>query len=218
MGGITQHTVFAFDPRADAAPDTLLRIEMPADNEITMGPTIKVKVDMRVPRLHLSGDGSGRILLAASDTYRIRVLRADGKTSGWLTRPASRQRYTSAEQARKKQQADSLINAGLRGGVAALPSGRGVPRPEMEFVPPEYAPVLSGLVAGDRYVLVLRSSEDDGKPRDYDLLSYDGRLAGTLKLPARFRARVLRDNRIYGIEKDELDIESVAVYRIAAPR
>ncbi len=218
MGGITQHTVFAFDPRGDAAPDTLLRVDLPPDNDVTMGPTMKIKVDMRVPQLQLTGDGGSRVLLATTDTYRIRVLGADGKTTGWLTRTASRHRYTGAEQARKKQQADSALQAAFNSGVAAAAGGRGVPRPDVEFVLPEYAPVLTGMIAGDRFVIVQRSSEDDGKPRDWDALSYDGRLLGTLTLPAHFRPRVLSGDRIYGIEKDVLDVESIAVYRIGAQR
>jgi hypothetical protein len=215
MGGITQHTVFALDPRADTAPDTLLRVDLPPDHDVILGPTLKIKVNMRVPQLRLAGDGGARVLLASTDTYHIRVLNAGGTTTGWLTRATPRHRYTSAELARKKQQADSTMQVAFKTGVAASAGGRGVPRPEVEYILPEYAPVLTGMLAGDRFVLVQRNSEADREPTDWDILSYDGRLMGTFRLPASFRALAFSGDRIYGIEKDELDVESIAVYRIA---
>jgi hypothetical protein len=129
----------------------------------------------------------------------------------------SRHRYTGTELARLKAEGDSALNAAFSAG-AAFAGGRGIPKPEIEVVMPEYAPVLNGMVAGDRFVLVRRSSEDGGKPTEWDVLSYDGRLAGTLKLPANFGPRVLSGDRLYGVEKDDLDIESVAVYRITPLR
>ncbi len=218
MGSITKHTVFALDPRGTAPPDTLLRIDLPPDTEMSMtGSAIKAKMNLRVPQLQLAGDGTARVLLAASDTYRIRVLTADGKTTGWLTRTVSRHRYTNAELARMREQADSSLDAAFKSGAAAAAaaSGRGMPKPEVEYILPEYAPAISGIMAGDRFLLVSRNAEFERRKQiDWDVLDYDGKLLGTVRLPPSFTPHALSGDRLYGVEKDELDVESVAVYRI----
>jgi hypothetical protein len=179
------------------------------------GNSIKMKMNMRVPQLQLAGDGGARILLAQSDTYRIRLLSPDGKTTGTLTRAVARHRYSSAELARFKQRVDSTMDASMKAGAAAA-GGRGIPRPEIEYILPEYAPALGGMIAGDRFVLVSRSIDfDQTRQADWDVLGYDGKLLGTLRLPPAFTPRSLRGDRLFGIEKDELDIESIAVYKIA---
>jgi hypothetical protein len=216
MGGITKHTIFAVDPRNTTSPDTLLRIDMPPDNEVSMaGNAIKMKLNMRVPQLQLAGDGAARVLLAASDTYHIRVLSADGRTTSTLGRTVTRHRYTSAELARFKQQADSTMNEAFKSGAAAAGAGGG-PRPEIEYILPEYAPAIGGMIAGDRFVLVSRGVEIEPSRRvDWDVLGYDGKFLGTLRLPPRFTPRALSGDRLLGIEKDDLDVESLVAYRIA---
>jgi hypothetical protein len=216
MGGITMHTVFAIDPRSSAAADTLLRIDLPPDNEMSMtGNSIKMKMNMRVPQLQLAGDGGARVLLAQSDTYRIRLMSPDGKTTNTLTRTVTRHRYSSAEVARYKQQADSALDKAMKSAPAGA-AGRGIPRPEIEYILPEYAPAVGRMIAGDRFILVSRSTDfDQAREIDWDVLGYDGKLLGTLRLPPAFRARSLRGDRLFGVEKDEFDVESVAVYRIA---
>ena len=213
----TKHTVLSLDPRGNAPADTLLRVELPADTEMgTTGSSIRLKMNLRIPRLQLVGDGTKRVLLAQSDTYRIRVMSEDGKTASWLSRNITRHRYTGAEVTRIRQSADSIMNAAMARGAAAAGGARGMPRPEVEYVLPEYAPAVSALVAGDAFVLVSHTPEaEQGKPVDWDILGYDNKLLGTIRLPARFQPRALLRDRLYGIEKDELDVQSVAIYRIA---
>ena len=214
---ITKHTVLSLDPRGSAPADTLLRVELPADTEMgTTGSSIRLKMNLRVPRLQLVGDGNRHVLLAQSDTYRIRVMTGDGKTATWLSRNITRHRYSGAELARIRQSADSIMNAAMARGAAAAGGARGMSRPEVEYVLPEYAPAVSALVAGDAFVLVSRTPEaEQGKPTDWDIIAYDNRLLGTIRLPAKFQPRALLRDRLFGIEKDELDVQSVAIYRIA---
>ncbi len=218
VGGVNKHTLLALDPRTDALPDTVLRVDLPPDNEVVMGATYKMKFDMRVPQLQLSGDGANRVLLATTDTFRIRVLDADGKTTGWLTRDnVTRHRYTSAEQELRKHQIDSLTQASSK-QIAAYTGGLNVPRPEIEYIMPEYAPALGSMIAGDRFVLVMRVAEQGSQPREWDILDYNNRLLGIVMLPVTFGPRVLSGDRLFGVERDELDVESVTIYRIVPPR
>ena len=217
-GGVTEHTVIAFDPRADSAPDTLLRVHLPMDNQISMGSTLRMKLDLRVPQVFLAGDGGEKLLVATSDTYRIRVFGSNGKVAGAITRNAARRRYTTAEVARLKHETDSAGAAAMKAGAsyAASATGRAVqmPKVEMEYLFPEFAPVLTNLIAGNQYVLVQRTIEKNS-PTDWDVLTYDGKFVGTVRFPAAFSARTMIGDRVIGAEKDELDVESVAVYRIA---
>jgi hypothetical protein len=215
MGGIKQHTVLSFDPRNDAAPDTLFRMTLPPDNEMSIGSSMdmKMKFDLRVPQMVLSGDGLSRLMIATTDTYRIRVLAVDGKTTGWLTRNnVSRHRYTRAELERRKQVMDSTTDVAFKRSMAAV-GGRGMPRPQMEYIMPEFAPMLVRIVASDRYVLVQRS-DDKAKAIEWDILDYTSKLLGTVTLPPRFEPMVLLNDKLIGVEEDDLEIQSVATYQI----
>jgi hypothetical protein len=67
-------------------------------------------------------------------------------------------------------------------------------------------------------VLVGRTAQIERKAgTDWDVLAYDGKLLGTLRLPRNFSPRALASDRLYGVEKDELDVEAVVVYRIRPP-
>jgi hypothetical protein len=219
-GGVTQHMIVSVDAGGDAAADTLLRIDMPHDNEMSLGQTLRMKLNLRVPQLMLAGDGR-RLLLATSDTYRIRVLDGAGRTTGWIGRPIGRRRYTTEELERLKRATDSTMTAALKAGMAAGAriSGRTgqMPKPEIEVVYPEFAPAVVGVLANARWVLVQRSG-GKAKPSEWDVLDWDGKFVGALRLPANFAAFTLWNDRVIGIEIDELDVESIAAYRISAPR
>jgi hypothetical protein len=179
-------------------------------------------MNLGVPQLLLSSDGANRLLIAQTDTYRIQVLDQNAKTTGWLTRSTTRKRYSASDLARMKAEADSTLGKAILAGFAAgarmrAGSSQPVPKPELEIVLPEYEPAINALIAGDRFALVRRSAERN-LPSEWDLLTYDGKLAGTVRLPARFGALTLRGDLVGGVEKDELDVESVAVYRLRPGR
>ena len=217
FGGVSAHTLLAIDPLTDAEPDTLLRVQLPPDNEMsTAGGAIHMKLNLAAAQLHLASDGRSRILSAVSDTYRIRVLDPAGKTTSWISRNVARHRYSTAELARIKTVADSVMAAGIKSGLAAAGARGEVPKPQVEYTLPVHAPAIGRLLAGDRFLLVQRSSvpNADASPSNWDVLGYDGTVLGTLTLPGRFRAFALQGDRVYGVETDELDLQAVAVYRI----
>jgi hypothetical protein len=116
---------------------------------------------------------------------------------------------------------DSAMSVGLAKGAAAGADIGGkkvsMPKPEVELILPDYAPVIAGLVAGERFVLVGRPATlytEVPLPSDWDVIGYDNRFLGTLRLPASFSPMVLVGDRLFGIERDDLEVESVAVYRI----
>jgi hypothetical protein len=55
--------------------------------------------------------------------------------------------------------------------------------------------------------------EDAGAP-DWDVFDSNGRYLGVVSMPARFQPRMIRDDKIYGVWRDELDVQYVARMRI----
>jgi hypothetical protein len=181
---------------------------------------MKAKIDMGAAQLVLAGDGQGRILVAQTDTYRIRVMSPDGKTTGWLSRSGARRKLSRAEQARIKQMADSSVQKALKSVPGTSAGGRATPRPEFEFVAPEYAPAFLTIIAGDRFVLAAQAGVNalPDRPETFDIIGYDGRFLGTFKPSRRFIPYAALGDRLYGLERDEFDVENVAVYRITPPK
>jgi hypothetical protein len=58
--------------------------------------------------------------------------------------------------------------------------------------------------------------EDMGAP-DWDVFGADGRFLGVVSLPGRFTPRVFRGDRIYGLWRDELDVQYVVRLRVLWP-
>jgi hypothetical protein len=54
---------------------------------------------------------------------------------------------------------------------------------------------------------------DQGAP-EWDVFEADGRYGGVVTLPARFTPFALQDDRIYGVFRDDFDIQYVRVYRL----
>lgn len=219
FSGVTKYTILAADPRSDAAPDTLVRLELPSDSEMEVaGSTIRMKANLGAARALLGGDGAGRLLVARSDTFRIRMMDTSKGLESWITHPVERHRYTRGELEEMREEADVEVSRAFRSGAEAgarMGGGRSAPEPEIEFIMPEYAPALVSILAGDRTLLTQSAyTPRDAKQVTWDVLTYDGRSLGTLTLPAGFTPHAHRGDRIYGVEKDEYDVDSVVVYRI----
>lgn len=203
---------------ADVAPRPM--------NDVSMsGANIKMKMDLRTPMPFIATDGNARILIATTDTYRIRIVNADGEIIGTLSRPSKRRKLSPAEITRLKKQLDSTMTAGFAKGAAAgaeiAARKVSVPKPDIELILPEYAPVIAGMIAGDQFALVGRPAtlSADARPAsEWDVIAYDNRYLGTPRLPRDFSPVTLTGHRLFGIERDDLKVESVAVYRLAAPR
>ncbi len=55
--------------------------------------------------------------------------------------------------------------------------------------------------------------EDAGAP-DWDVFDSEGRLLGVISMPSRFAPRIFRGDKIYGVWRDELDVQYVVRLRI----
>jgi len=147
IGAPEPYVVMAVDPGNAESLDTLLVVPMPHDYEAAIGAAVALRLDLRKPDLLLSGNGIDRLLLARTDTPRVRVLDTTGRTIRWVPAGGPGRRYTRAEQAQIRQAADSSSRGGFAAGVAAGVRVRGDGRPmptvpalEVEALVPEQAP------------------------------------------------------------------------------
>lgn len=58
--------------------------------------------------------------------------------------------------------------------------------------------------------------EDQGSP-DWDVFDEQGRYLGIVTMPARFQPRLFTDEHVYGVSRDELDVQYVTRMRIVGP-
>lgn len=86
---------------------------------------------------------------------------------------------------------------------------------------PDHEPIVGDLlVAPDGGISIHRSdlsSPDDGDRRAvWDVLDEEGQIVGRFELPSSSRVRVFDGAHVYVMERDSLDVSSVARYRIEA--
>jgi hypothetical protein len=73
---------------------------------------------------------------------------------------------------------------------------------------------VAGIAVDDVNRVWLKRNVDEGSPI-WSVFTKNGRLLYNVELPKEFRIMEVRNNLIYGINKDEFDVAEVQVYRIS---
>ena len=181
----------------------------------------------------------GRVALADSVGYRIKILDASGQVTGTLERPIPPVAVTDEiRDSERERQLAALADGGSGGGGGAVfmtrtisisgaagsgrPSG---PDPEAmrrmregrveDMVFPEEVPVISRLAVDRSDRIWVQRSVLGGEPGPTDILTADGQYLGTIapdgvRIPAAFGP----DGLLAYIDRDELDIQRVRVVRL----
>jgi hypothetical protein len=232
---VTQVRQFAF-PGSTTTPDTMdLIVERHLDG--TFGDTL-----LRVPSgktFSFSGGApewnlfvpepiwalwADRVLYGVNNAYRIGVYASGGQLERVIEKPFTVAPVTEVDQNALKAVFEKLLR------------DQGVP-PQMlpqflervHFAPnyPAFGQVLAG---PDRTILVqlvqpisaLSEEEREaldiqagamGSP-DWDFFDQDGRYLGIVKMPTRYQPMRFLGDRIYGIQRDELDVQYVVVLNV----
>lgn len=81
-------------------------------------------------------------------------------------------------------------------------------------IPPTW-PAIGGLVVDDEgRVWVQQYRSEDEAEQTWHVFTLDGAYVDEVSTPGRFAPRAIRDDLVAGIWRDELDVESVRIYRI----
>lgn len=164
-----------------------------------------------------------RIAYASNDRYRISVYGSEGDLERIVTFPHQPQVITETERSR------------ITALVKRLWEENGVPPQAIEQMSSalsfaEHWPAFTRMRGGPHgtlWVQRVRNMDDmtedelenwnpqldQGDPR-WDVFEADGRYGGVVELPARFTPFALEEDRIYGVFRDDFDVQYVRVYRL----
>lgn len=164
-----------------------------------------------------------RLAFATNDEFRINVYGPDGELQRIVTFPLVAQPVTEGnEQTIRQLVRDAWEEAGMPREAADQMMGA------LSFA--EYWPAFTrmrGGPGGTLWVQRIRQLDDmseeereswnpqldQGAP-EWDVFEEDGRYGGVVTLPARFTPFALEEDRIYGVFRDDFDIQYVRVYRL----
>jgi hypothetical protein len=217
--------VLARDPASEQA-DTLLELESGRTFQFSGGGVPRFRLFESEPVWAVLQDG--RIAHGRNDRYRIELLSKDGTVKRVVTRSVERRAVTEADRTalldmmRKTMERQT---AG-RGPQAAAMVQQIVQATQFADHYPMFAALLGG-PGGRLWVQRIRTAEDarreggtfeaqDMGSAQWDVFDAEGRLLGVLEMPARFQPMRVEAEHIYGVLRDELDVQHVARLRVVS--
>ncbi len=169
--------------------------------------------------------GRSEIVLAAGGEFRIGIY-ADGRLERIVTKISERRPVSEEDKAALLAELDRRMTAA---GVPAE-NRQTILRRRFQFA--EFFPAVLGLAAGPLGTIWVQHTrppsalseeelasirgqhtEDFGAP-EWEVFDSEGRFLGVVVMPERFRPLLFRDDAIYGVGFDELNVEYVVRLRI----
>ena len=166
-------------------------------------------------------DQDGQVYLSNGMDYEMSVYSTEGVLRRVITMDVDRIPITDAMIEEVRRKAIENCQRPARRRMCERPGGyleRGLPA-IIANANREHLPVFATfLVAPDGHLLVLRADlgwdQASGAPRNYDLLSPEGRFLGRIDIPVSFRPLLVTDQRLLGIWRDELGVQYIVKYRV----
>ena len=227
LPGITDSTVTPRDfiiirDLAASTADTVATLESGETLQFGKGGKLQTRIFSSEPVWTVLDDG--RIVIGRNDRYSFQVFSPDGTLERVISRPAVPVPVTAADQQAYRSVMRKLVGEQLAssGGAESPATIAYVDRmmKDMQFA--EYFPVYANLMAGPDNTLwvqhfpniaaTLESAEPDLQnltSPDWDVFDSQGRLLGAVTLPERFNGVRAAGNAIYGVQRDELDVQHV---------
>ena len=211
--------IVAMDVETPGRLDTLLVMDYPATD---LGSPGNLRVPLIVNSPFWDRLDDGRIAWSSLDRNEVRVHAPDGRlvlivrSDAWRKRPASR---ADGEAMRE------LLRTKLTalGGVAETADG-----PNVVF--PDSLPAITAVRAGPIYTIWVQRmggvesidpvAVNAPGPADafgggtWDVLGSEGAFLGVVRLPARFRLMEVADGAVYGVLRDDMDVQWVVRLRL----
>lgn len=162
-----------------------------------------------------------RLLFGINDQYRIEVLAPDGSLERIITKPSVRNPITDRDQEMMWKFFEEQVKATIP--RSAWTQALAQMRSTIGFA--EYYPAYAGMQIGPEgsiWVQHIQSPsglseeelarwnfvEDIGSP-EWDVFDREGRYLGVVQMPHRFAARLILGEKVYGVWRDELDVQYV---------
>ncbi len=165
----------------------------------------------------------GKLYFAINDDYRVKAFTAGGELERIITKPFEKAPVTERD---KEAMLGFMERAWKDAGVPAqaLEQLRNVVHFGEHF--PAFASVVAG-PAGTIWVQHIKTTADlsddeyesfnpieDTGGSEWDVFDAAGRYLGVVEMPHRFTPRLIRGERIYGVWRDELDVQYVTRLRV----
>ncbi|MEX2284652.1 MAG: 6-bladed beta-propeller [Gemmatimonadota bacterium] len=213
-----------------AAPDSLRRVVSYQSQRWmavhVRGVAPQLVIPLFEPQPNHAADYRGHVYVNRDGSYRVDVLDSHGKTVRSLTRRHVPVPVTSAQVTRFRAQVNAHYDT-TRGGpqAAVLAQARAGQLARAELLTPRTIPpagrimVSAGGVVWVERLDLLTNPVDEFLPspppqaRPWDVFNANGVFIGTAELPARFSLRVVTENEVVGVERDEFDVEYVVRYK-----
>ncbi len=174
------------------------------------------------PRATWTWSPMGTFAVARTDQYRVEVLPPPPAPGGAASTPRQSTRIIQrdvallpvppAERVAERKRLEELISAFDPDARVRVPD-----------IPEHKPPMRSIRFADDGHLLVgvhMPSRLQDGEwteDQAYDVFDPEGAMLGRVVLPDSFRFRGMREDMIWGLFRDSLEVESVRRYRIVWP-
>ena len=199
--------------------DTLMRV--PSGKTLSFaGGAPQVTVFSPEPAWALLG---GKVLYGVNDQYRIGVYAAGGQLERVIEKPFERAAVTEDD---KQAYRDLIAEAAAGQGAPPQAVQQFISTLKFEEQYPAYAQMLGGLEGSIWVQGVLSPSsltpeqregfnpQYDLASRDWDVFDGEGRYLGVVRMPVRFQPVKFIGSTIYGIKRDELDVQYVVALEL----
>lgn len=162
----------------------------------------------------------GRLMSAMNSDYRIEVRNPDGQLERVITRAFERRPVTEGDQ----QQ--------MRTAIRQLMIDQGAPPQAVEMIMgqasfadfyPAFAQLLAG-PSGSLWIQRIATAEELGASDDFDLQNLgsddwdvfdaEGRYLGVITMPEKFTPMRVDGDAFWGVQRDELDVQSIVRFRL----
>lgn len=164
-----------------------------------------------------------KLLYGVNSDYRLGVYGAGGALERVITKPFTRRPVTERDRTAVLR---AIERAWRDAGVPASMMEQLRSRVTFGDFFPAFSSVLTGpegtiwvqhiqsvAALSDEELESYNLVEQAGAP-DWDVFDVEGRYLGVVSMPARFAPRTFHDDKVYGVWRDELDVQYVMVLRI----
>ena len=201
-----------------AAPDTLAVLPPGESLQIQGG---QARVRFFEPEPIWDADPDGRLLTAKNNAMRFEVWGGDGRLMRVITLPYEQKLVTDRD---KQVFLDAIADAARQQGAPPQAVQAFLQQASFADHYPVFVSVALGPAGSVWVQRILSGDELAGEDETFDVqdlgstewhvFDSEGRYLGTVTFPGKYQPIRAMGDRFYGIARDELDVQSLKVYRV----